>query len=316
MADAGVRDPAGRGRGRHDPPRPAEDERDRREAAHGGPRRRPSRPSGRDHARAVVLYGGERVFAAGADIKAMSQLDATGMRPGARADHSFTQVPDPQAGHRRDHRLCARRRLRAGAVRGLPRARRLGEDRPAGDPARRHPRRGRHPAAGPAGRAGEGQGHHLHRPARRRRGGDGDRHGRRRRPGRRGVLDRGGHGAKFAAGPPLALAAAKQAIDEGLELPIDEGLALESRLFAELFGTEDQKTGMRPSSRTARQGDLHRPLTGGFTTRSCTETAPGELRPPQSRTPPGSRSSGPGSGAAPPQEDTCDEASCAPRSRS
>ena len=50
---------------------------------------------------------------------------------------------------------------------------------------------------------------------------------------------------KFAAGPPLALAAAKQAIDEGLELPIDEGLALESRLFAELFGTEDQKTGMR-----------------------------------------------------------------------
>src|SRR3954447_11015710 len=29
--------------------------------------------------RAVVLYGGERVFAAGADIKAMSQLDRTGM---------------------------------------------------------------------------------------------------------------------------------------------------------------------------------------------------------------------------------------------
>jgi enoyl-CoA hydratase/carnithine racemase len=49
---------------------------------------------------------------------------------------------------------------------------------------------------------------------------------------------------KFAAGPPLALAAAKKAIDEGLELPIDDGLALESRLFAEMFGTEDQKTGM------------------------------------------------------------------------
>jgi enoyl-CoA hydratase/carnithine racemase len=49
---------------------------------------------------------------------------------------------------------------------------------------------------------------------------------------------------KFAAGPPLALAFAKQAIDEGLELPIDEGLALETRLFAELFGTEDQKIGM------------------------------------------------------------------------
>ena len=49
---------------------------------------------------------------------------------------------------------------------------------------------------------------------------------------------------KFAAGPPVALAYAKRAIDEGLELPIEQGLALESRLFAELFGTEDQKTGM------------------------------------------------------------------------
>ena len=50
---------------------------------------------------------------------------------------------------------------------------------------------------------------------------------------------------KFAAGPPLALAAAKRAIDEGLELPLDEALDLETRLFAELFDTEDQKTGMR-----------------------------------------------------------------------
>jgi enoyl-CoA hydratase/carnithine racemase len=50
---------------------------------------------------------------------------------------------------------------------------------------------------------------------------------------------------KFAAGPPLALAAAKKAIDEGLDRPLREGLTLESRLFAELFDTEDQATGMR-----------------------------------------------------------------------
>ena len=40
-------------------------------------------------------------------------------------------------------------------------------------------------------------------------------------------------------------AVAKKAIDEGLDLPLREGLVLESRLFAELFDTEDQATGMR-----------------------------------------------------------------------
>jgi enoyl-CoA hydratase/carnithine racemase len=50
---------------------------------------------------------------------------------------------------------------------------------------------------------------------------------------------------KFAAGPPLTLAAAKAAIDEGLDLTLPEGLALETSLFAELFDTEDQNNGMR-----------------------------------------------------------------------
>ena len=49
---------------------------------------------------------------------------------------------------------------------------------------------------------------------------------------------------KFAAGPTLAMAAAKRAIDSGLDGPLDDGLALETRLFAELFDSEDQKTGM------------------------------------------------------------------------
>jgi enoyl-CoA hydratase/carnithine racemase len=50
---------------------------------------------------------------------------------------------------------------------------------------------------------------------------------------------------RFAAGPTLALAAAKQAIDEGLDLTLSQGLALETRLFSGLFGSADQREGMR-----------------------------------------------------------------------
>ena len=50
---------------------------------------------------------------------------------------------------------------------------------------------------------------------------------------------------QFAAGPALALRAAKQAVDDGLELDLDAGLRLESQLFAGLFATEDQRTGMQ-----------------------------------------------------------------------
>ena len=50
---------------------------------------------------------------------------------------------------------------------------------------------------------------------------------------------------KFAAGPPLALAAAKAAVDNGLDGSLDAGLRLESQLFASLFGTDDRRIGMR-----------------------------------------------------------------------
>lgn len=49
---------------------------------------------------------------------------------------------------------------------------------------------------------------------------------------------------RFAQGPALALRAAKQAIDDGLELDLDSALRLETALFAALFATEDQKIGM------------------------------------------------------------------------
>ena len=51
--------------------------------------------------------------------------------------------------------------------------------------------------------------------------------------------------ATFVNGPALALRAAKQAIDAGLEVDLATGLEIERLQFAALFATEDQKTGMR-----------------------------------------------------------------------
>jgi enoyl-CoA hydratase/carnithine racemase len=51
--------------------------------------------------------------------------------------------------------------------------------------------------------------------------------------------------ARYAAGPALALRAAKQAIDDGLEADLNTGLEIERLHFAGLFATEDQRTGMR-----------------------------------------------------------------------
>ena len=50
--------------------------------------------------------------------------------------------------------------------------------------------------------------------------------------------------AKFAKGPTLALRAAKAAIDQGLGMDLASGLRLESHIFASLFATEDKQRGM------------------------------------------------------------------------
>jgi enoyl-CoA hydratase/carnithine racemase len=51
--------------------------------------------------------------------------------------------------------------------------------------------------------------------------------------------------ARYARGPALALRAAKQAIDDGLEVDLATGLEIERLHFAGLFASEDQRTGMR-----------------------------------------------------------------------
>lgn len=51
--------------------------------------------------------------------------------------------------------------------------------------------------------------------------------------------------AKLAQGPAIALRAAKESIDTGLETDIETGLAVERGWFAGLFATEDRERGMR-----------------------------------------------------------------------
>ena len=50
--------------------------------------------------------------------------------------------------------------------------------------------------------------------------------------------------ARLAKGPSLALRAAKLAVDQGLGVPLDAGLAIERAHFLSLFGTRDREIGM------------------------------------------------------------------------
>ena len=48
----------------------------------------------------------------------------------------------------------------------------------------------------------------------------------------------------FTANAPIAVKYAKACIDRGMQMDIDNGIALENELFAMCFATEDQKEGM------------------------------------------------------------------------
>jgi enoyl-CoA hydratase/carnithine racemase len=50
---------------------------------------------------------------------------------------------------------------------------------------------------------------------------------------------------RYAAGPRVALMAAKQAINRGIDVDLDTALLIERQAFAALFATEDQQIGMK-----------------------------------------------------------------------
>jgi enoyl-CoA hydratase/carnithine racemase len=197
--------------------------------------------------RAVILYGGERVFAAGADIKEMASLSAPAMNERAAglqaALNLVAAIPKPviaavtgyALGGGLELALCADFRV-------------LGEKAKVGQPeillgvipgaggTQRLPRligpakakdlifTGRPVAAAEALAIGLAD---------------------------KVVPDADVYAAaremaaQYTAGPALALAAAKHAVNRGLEVDLAAGLEIERLHFAGLFATEDQKNGMR-----------------------------------------------------------------------
>ncbi|WP_406282525.1 enoyl-CoA hydratase/isomerase family protein [Embleya sp. NBC_00896] len=196
--------------------------------------------------RAVVLYGGEKVFAAGADIKEMANMSYTDMVDrGAALQSAFTavaEIPKPVVaavtgfalGGGCELALCADVRVCADNARlGQPEIT-LGVIPGAGG-TQRLPRligpakakdlifTGRFVAADEALAIGL-----VDRVV----------------PAADVYTEAVKWAAQFANGPAYALRAAKEAIDRGLEVDLATGLELERLQFTGLFATEDRDTGM------------------------------------------------------------------------
>ncbi len=201
----------------------------------------------RDDVRAVVLYGGEKVFAAGADIKEMADLSYTDMvsRSGAlqSAFTAVARIPKPVVaavtgyalGGGCELALCADIRV-AGESATLGQPEILLGIIPGAGGTQRLAR-----LVGPAkakdmvftGRfvaADEALGI--------------------------GLVDKvvaddqvyaeaRAWAGRFTKAASFALRAAKECVDRGLEVDLDTGLELERVQFAALFATEDRSTGMR-----------------------------------------------------------------------
>ncbi|MFF2654112.1 enoyl-CoA hydratase/isomerase family protein [Streptomyces sp. NPDC058045] len=201
----------------------------------------------REDVRAVVLYGGEKVFAAGADIKEMQAMDHTAMVVRSRAlQESFTavaRIPKPVVaavtgyalGGGCELALCADFRIAAdNAKLGQPEIL-LGLIPGAGGTQRLARLIGPSKAkdlifTGRQVKAEEALGLGLvDRLA----------------PAAEVYEQAHAWAARLAKGPALALRAAKECVDAGLETDLESGLAVERTWFAGLFATEDRERGMR-----------------------------------------------------------------------
>jgi enoyl-CoA hydratase/carnithine racemase len=203
--------------------------------------------SSRDDVRAVIVYGGEKVFAAGADIKEMADLSYTDMvERSGRLQSAFTavaKIPKPVVaavtgyalGGGCELALCADVRIAGqGATLGQPEVL-LGIIPGAGGTQRLTRLVGPAKAkdiifTGRFVKADEALAIGLVD---------------------RVVPDEDVYTAaldwarQFSSGAAFALRAAKESVDRGLEVDLETGLEIERLQFAALFATQDQQTGMR-----------------------------------------------------------------------
>jgi enoyl-CoA hydratase/carnithine racemase len=203
--------------------------------------------SSRPDVRAVVIYGGPKVFAAGADIKemaTMSYVDMVDRSTGlSSAFASVARIPKPVVaavtgyalGGGCELALCADRRVAADTAKlgqpeillgvipgagGTQRLARLVGPAKAKDLCFT----GRFVSSEEALRIGLVDevvpAEEVYDAARR-------------------------WAQQFVTGPAYALRAAKEAIDQGLSVDLDTGLAIEAQKFAALFATQDRTIGMQ-----------------------------------------------------------------------
>jgi enoyl-CoA hydratase/carnithine racemase len=196
--------------------------------------------------RAVILYGGEKVFAAGADIKEMADASYAAMAVNTqRLQSAFTaiaQLPQPVVaaitgyalGGGLELALCADFRILGESAKvGQPEI--LLGVIPGGGGTQRLPRligpsrakdlifTGRFVGAAEALATGLAD---------------------KVVPDSEVLTAAREMAGRYTDGPALALRAAKQAVDQGLDVDLATGLQIERLQFAALFSTEDQKAGM------------------------------------------------------------------------
>jgi len=200
----------------------------------------------RDDVRAVVIYGGERAFAAGVDIKEMKDMSYADMVKRSGWMHSVfrsvAQIPKPVAaavtgfalGGGCELALCADVRIAAdNAQLGQPEIL-LGIIPGAGGTQRLTRLVGPSKAkdlifSGRFVKADEALAIGLVDKV---------------VPAEDVYAEAVSWAKQFSNGPALALRAAKEAIDRGIEVDLETGLEIERQQFAALFATEDRAIGM------------------------------------------------------------------------